>query len=59
MTANHIYTVAGTDDDEDYTGDGGQAISATFSSPTSVALDSSGNLYIADSGNDVIRKVAH
>lgn len=32
--------------------------SATFSSPQGLALDSSGNLYLADSGNNAIRKVS-
>ena len=40
-----------------YTGDGGPATSATFNYPGSVALDSSGNLYIGDEMNEVIRKV--
>src|SRR5438046_1446657 len=39
-------------------GDGGAATSASLNSPTSVALDSGGNLYIADLGNERIRKVA-
>ncbi|WP_198152164.1 Ig-like domain repeat protein [Granulicella tundricola] len=39
------------------TGDGGPATSATLSSPSSVALDGAGNVFISDTGNNVIRKV--
>lgn len=38
-------------------GDGGPAIQAELNSPSSVTVDSSGNLYIADTGNARIRKV--
>ncbi len=38
-------------------GDGGAASSAQFYSPTGLAMDSAGNLYISDSGNHVIRQV--
>lgn len=38
-------------------GDGGPAINATFSSPTQVAVDRRGDLYIADYGNSRIRKM--
>src|ERR1035437_2259463 len=41
----------------DYTGDGGLAISAMLNTPSGVALDGAGNLYIADTGNNVVRKV--
>ncbi len=41
-----------------YSGDGGPAINAQLLAPTSVGLDKSGNLYIADYGNNVIRKVS-
>jgi len=41
-----------------YSGDGGPALSASLNAPCGIALDSSGNLYIADSSNDRIRKVA-
>jgi sugar lactone lactonase YvrE len=38
-------------------GDGGSALRAALNSPTSIALDTSGNLYIADTNSNVIRKV--
>ena len=41
-----------------YRGDGGPAVRAELSSPTGLAVDALGNLYIADSGNNVIRRVS-
>ncbi len=38
-----------------YTGDGGLASFAEFSQLTGVAVDTQGNVYVADSGNNVIR----
>lgn len=40
-----------------YTGDGGPASAATLNNPMAVAADGSGNIFIADGGNGVIRKV--
>jgi len=40
-----------------YSGDGGPAIEARINMPTDVAVDASGNLYIADKYNARIRKV--
>ncbi len=40
-----------------YSGDGGSAVNAELSAPGSVAVDAAGNIYIADSGNSVIRAV--
>ena len=40
-----------------YGGDGGPAINALLSDPQGLAIDSAGNLYIADSGNHRVRKV--
>jgi len=38
-------------------GDGGLAISAQLLNPSGVAVDAAGNVYIADTGNNAIRKV--
>ena len=40
-----------------YSGDGGPATNASLYWPTSLAFDAAGNLYIADAGNNRIRKV--
>jgi uncharacterized protein (TIGR03437 family) len=41
-----------------YAGDGGAATAAQINNPLGVAVDGSGNLYISDTGNNVIRKVS-
>ena len=51
-----ITTIAGIGDG-DFSGDGGPAIGARLDSPTGVAVDSGGNLYIADTENHRIRRV--
>jgi sugar lactone lactonase YvrE len=40
-----------------FSGDGGPAASARFNLPTSTAVDASGNVYIADSLNDRVRRI--
>jgi sugar lactone lactonase YvrE len=40
-----------------YLGDGGPAIAARLDTPTSVAVDGLGRVYIADTGNHVVRRV--
>ncbi len=42
-----------------FSGDNGLATSAQLNSPVGIAVDSAGNLYIADSFNNVIRRVSH
>ena len=55
-TSGVITTVAGTGE-RGFSGEGGQAVEAQLSSPYGVAVDGAGNLYIADAGNNRIRKV--
>ena len=55
-TAGLITTVAGNGR-TGYASDGGLAAEAKLSSPSDVAIDTSGNLYIADTGASRIRKV--
>jgi ribulose-5-phosphate 4-epimerase/fuculose-1-phosphate aldolase len=57
MTAGDIYTVAGNGH-EAFGGDGGPATAGALSQPAGVAVDGSGNLVIADQGNNRIRVVA-
>jgi len=55
-----IATVAGKGNPTDgvtYSGDGGPATSARLDLPYGVAVDSPGNIYIADGSNSAIRKV--
>ena len=52
-----IATIAGVVGSNGYAGDGGPALNALLRSPQSVAIDSAGNLYIADTGNQRIREV--
>jgi len=51
-----ITTVAGSGR-QGYSGDGGQATNALLNYPQGVALDASGNLYIADTLNNAVRMV--
>jgi sugar lactone lactonase YvrE len=51
-----ITTIAGNGT-AGYTGDGGPATSAELYDPSGVVVDSAGNVYIADSDNEVVRKV--
>ena len=51
-----ITTIAGTGN-SGFSGDGGPASSAELSGPSTLALDASGNIYIADNGNQRVRKI--
>jgi hypothetical protein len=57
LTPGIITTVAG-DGTAGYTGDGGPATSAEINAVFRQAIDSAGNIYIAEYGNNRIRKVA-
>jgi len=55
-TSGVITTVAG-DGEQGYGGDGGLATAALLDSPAGVAVDASGNIYIADTHNNCVREV--
>jgi len=54
-TAGIITTIIGTDS-SGFSGDGEAAINAQITTPTGVWLDQNGSIYIADAGNERIRK---
>ena len=59
MTAGNVYTIAGSaTGTSGFSGDGGPATAALLNQPRGVTMDSSGNLYIADSDNNRIQEVA-
>ena len=55
--AGIITTIAGSGGGSGYNGDGGPATAATFWNPCGIAVDGTGNLFIADQTNTVIRKI--
>jgi hypothetical protein len=57
QTNGVIITVAGTGK-QGYSGHGGSATNALLYHPSGVGLDSTGNLFVADSFNNVVRKLA-
>jgi hypothetical protein len=55
---NRVYTLAGTGTQTGgYSGDGQSANTASLNESSAVAVDSRGNVYIADSGNHALRMV--
>jgi len=53
-----IHQFAGVGTTAGFSGDGGQATAALLRQPRDVAVDADGNVFIADTGNHVIRMVA-
>ena len=54
-----ISTFAGTPGVFGYAGDGGAATSAQLGAPAGICVDGSGNIYFADAGKHVIRKISN
>ncbi len=57
VDTNDIITTVAGNGTNGYSGDNGAATNASLSGPSGVAVDASGNLFIADTVNGVIRKV--
>lgn len=55
--AGVVTTIAGSPGNKGYADGVGTAQSAQFNTPLGLSMDSNGNLYIADSSNDTIRKI--
>jgi len=58
MIAGHIYSVAGVSGTSGFSGDGGPATKAELFIPGGVAVNKTGGLVIADTGNHRIRAVS-
>jgi hypothetical protein len=57
VTASGAITTVAGDGEQGYGGDGGLATAAQLDHPAGVAVDASGNIYIADTHNNVVREV--
>lgn len=58
VSTGAVLTVFAGNGGAGYTGDGTPAIAASLNGPTGIFVDSLNNVFIADSGNNVIREVA-
>src|SRR5271157_1343513 len=58
ITDGVITTVAGNGT-QGYSGDSGPAVNAELNGPVSVTVDAAGNLYVADTGNQRVRKISN
>lgn len=58
VTGGSLTTIAGSCSfSAGYSGDGGAATSAKLNAPIAIAIDASGNLFVAEEGNNCIRKI--
>jgi sugar lactone lactonase YvrE len=58
VTPGGILTVVAGNGSAGYGGDGGAAISASLNSPQDIAVDPAGNIFVADTGNNRVRKIS-
>jgi uncharacterized protein (TIGR03437 family) len=58
VSASGTITTAAGNGNQGFSGDGGPAISSELNYPKGITVDTLGNLFIADFGNNVIRKVS-
>jgi sugar lactone lactonase YvrE len=58
ITANGIITTVAGDGSCGFSGDGGPAAAVQLCGPTGMAIDSAGNLFVTDTGNNRIRKIS-
>ena len=53
----YIYTLAGTCEISGYSTNGGPVTLALFNNPSALAVDASGNVYVSDRSNALVRKI--
>ena len=58
VSANGLIDTVAGNGAHGYSGDGGPAVKAQLNGPLGVAVDGAGNLYIADTNNNRVRKVS-
>jgi hypothetical protein len=58
ITNGIVTTIAGNGS-KGYGGNDGSAVNAQFDSPSGVRVDPAGNLYIADGGNNLVRRISN
>jgi uncharacterized protein (TIGR03437 family) len=58
VSAGGIITTFAGNGSEGFSGDGGLAVNAMINIPYDVAVDAAGNVYIADAGNNRVRRVS-
>jgi uncharacterized protein (TIGR03437 family) len=57
VSGGTISTVAGTPSSAGYSGDGGPPLQAKLNNPFALTLDKAGNMYVADTTDNVVRKI--
>ena len=57
--SNGVITTVAGNGTAGFSGDGGPAASAQLNNPSGIAVDSGGNIYVADANNHVVRRVVN